>query len=117
MGTDQRQYEISRSMDNIFMAKRTPRLQVPDLGEPYNDRLTVEAFLKDNTKTQEAASLLRSKLMEREAFRSKLVQELANKRGISYEEMWSQILTGKAKKMTSEESAGLEQLQPNSDEE
>lgn len=99
------------------MAKRKPRLQVPDLGEPYNDRLTVEAFLKDNSPTQEAASLLRSKLMEREAFRSKLVQELATKRGISFDEMWSQILTGKAQKMTPDESSRLGNLEPQSEEE
>lgn len=108
----------SVALDEECMAKsdgkREPRLQVPDLGEPYNDRLSVEAFLKDQNRTQEAASLLRAKLMEREAFRWKLVGELATKRGITPEQMWTDILLGRAKKLSPEEFAKLEELRESS---
>lgn len=92
------------------------RLSVAPLGEPYMDRLEIEKFLKDSSVPQEAASLLRSKLMERESYREKLVGELAQKRGISFEQMVSDILTGKAQKLSKEEFIQMEELRAQSNE-
>jgi len=94
----------------LKMPKPDDRLKIAPLGEPYMDRLEVERFLKDSSIAQEATSLLRAKLMEREPFRKKLVKELAAKRGLTYEEMWSDILTGKAQSLNGEEVSRLEEL-------
>lgn len=69
------------------------RLQVPFIGEFYYDELIIEAKLKGRTEVQEAASLLCSKLMQREETRKKMIERLAMKRGITPEEMRRQLLT------------------------
>jgi len=92
------------------------RLSVAPLGEPYMDRLEIEKFLKDSSVPQEAASLLRAKLMEREDYRDKLLAELARKRGISFEQMRDDILTGKAQKLTKEEFIQMEEIRSQSSE-
>ena len=73
---------------------RTRRLQIPDLGEYYSDMLQIEAALKNRTIPQEASSLLCSKLQEREDKRRKMVEHLATKRGISFDDMWAQLISG-----------------------
>lgn len=97
-------------MNESLMPKKDDRMRIADLGEFYNDRLIIEAFIKDNTLSQEAASLLRAKLMEREAFREKIIAELARKRGISFEQMWTDVLVGRAVKLSPEEFVQLEAM-------
>lgn len=106
------QDEISR-FEEICMQQKDERIKIADLGEPYNDRLIVEAFLKGASIPQEATSLLRAKLMEREPFREKLVAQLARKRGITPEEMWDAIILGRATKLTREEYIQLEEMRAN----
>lgn len=101
------QDEISR-FEEICMQQKDERIKIADLGEPYNDRLIVESFLKGTSLPQEATSLLRAKLMEREPFREKLVAQLARKRGITPEQMWDEIVLGRATKLTRDEYIELE---------
>ncbi|NEP62980.1 MAG: hypothetical protein F6K31_39730 [Symploca sp. SIO2G7] len=85
----------------------TKRLQVPALGEWYDDLLTVDAWVNNRTKVVQAQSLLCSKLQERENRMKERIEYLAKKRGISPEDMWIQILSGKAQKMSSDEIEGV----------
>jgi hypothetical protein len=71
------------------------RLQIPWIGEYYMDELIIEARLKGRTEVQEASSLLCAKLMQRAPDRERMIKALADKRGITSEEMRSQILKGK----------------------
>lgn len=82
-------------------------LRIQNLGEPYSDALIVEAFLKDRTVAAEANSLLCSTLYRRRDDRRTMVEELARKRGIGYEEMWDQIVTGEAQQMMPEQYSEL----------
>jgi len=79
------------------------RLAVSPLGEIYEDALTIEAFLKNRTKSNEANSLLCSRLMARQEYRQQAISYLAWKRGVTPEEMIEQILTGKAEHLSPEE--------------
>lgn len=79
------------------------RLQVPYLGEHYNDMLMIEAWIKDRSAPAEAQSLICSALMRRETARKEIIERLAQKRGIPVEELTAQILMGKAKHLTPEE--------------
>ncbi len=94
------------------MPRATERQHVSYLGEYYDDCWTIEAELKGRTKTQEGASLLCAKLQEREDRRNKMVQYLADKRGVSFKEMWNLILTGKYEPLTSDELAKISELDP-----
>lgn len=83
------------------------RLRIQNLGEPYGDALVVEAFLKDRTTAAEANSLLCSTLHRRKDVRREMVEELARKRGLSFEEMWDRIVTGEASQLTPEQYAQI----------
>lgn len=72
----------------------TKRFYVSWMGEYYMDALRVEAILKGRTQANEAASLLGAKLQEREEKRRKMVDYLAQKRGIPYQEMYQQLVSG-----------------------
>jgi hypothetical protein len=76
------------------------RFWVSALGEPYMDMLTIEAWLKRRTLAAEGNSLLCAKLMQRQAYREQLITELARKRGISFEQMWDDILLGRAEPLS-----------------
>jgi hypothetical protein len=45
-----------------------------------------------------------------------MVQYLADKRGISFKEMWNLILSGKYKPLTGEELSKLQEIDPESEE-
>ncbi|MBW4597819.1 MAG: hypothetical protein KME46_34170 [Brasilonema angustatum HA4187-MV1] len=90
------------------MPKATDRQYINYLGEYYDDCLEIESVLKNRPKSAEAASLLSSKLQEREVRRNAMVQYLADKRGISFKEMWQQLLKKEYSPMTPEEFAQLE---------
>jgi hypothetical protein len=92
------------------MPKATDRFYINYIGECYDDALVVEAILKNRTKAAEAASLLCAKLQEREARRNYMVQYLANKRGISFEDMWNQLLTGKYEPLSTEEFTKVKEM-------
>lgn len=94
------------------MPRATERQHISYLGEYYDDCWTIEAELKGRTKTQEGASLLCAKLQERDEKRNKMVQYLADKRGISFKDMWNQILTGKYTPLTSDELAKIQEIDP-----
>ncbi len=79
------------------MPKPTERQYIAYLGEYYSDCLTVEAALKGRPRTAEGASLLSAKLQERAERRDQMVQYLANKRGITFDEMWQQLISGSYK--------------------
>jgi len=92
------------------MPRATERQYVTYIGEYYDDAWTIEAELKGRTKSAEGASLLCSKLQERESRRNHMVQYLADKRGISFKDMWNQILTGKYQPLSSEELAKIQEI-------
>lgn len=83
------------------------RFYISKLGEPYTDMLIVEAWLKGRTLANEGNQLLCAKLMQRKEYRDQLVAELARKRGIPFEQMWDDILTGKAESMSTDEYTNL----------
>lgn len=85
------------------------RFYIAQLGEPYLDMLKVEAWLKRRTLSAEGNSLLCSRLMQREEYRRRLVEELARKRGIPFEQMWDDILCDRAEYLTPAEYAQLQQ--------
>ena len=86
-----------------------PRLQVPFLGEHYNDMLQIEAWIKDRSAPAEAQSLLCSALMRREAVRNAIIERLAAKRGITPAELTAAILLGNASPLSQEDYAELQQ--------
>ncbi|MHC5725561.1 MAG: hypothetical protein ACYTXY_15765 [Nostoc sp.] len=90
------------------MPKKDERLAIPALGEYYNDVLTVDAWVNGRTKVVQAQSLLCAKLQERDKLIKERVEYLAKKRGITFDEMWEQILNGTAQKIVPGESEGLE---------
>jgi len=79
------------------------RFHIQPLGELYHDALTIEAWLKGRTLAAEGNSLLCSTLMRRQDYRDKALEELAEKRGITPEQLKRQILTGEAIALTAED--------------
>ncbi|MFN6495810.1 MAG: hypothetical protein RMX65_002030 [Nostoc sp. DedQUE01] len=90
------------------MPKKDERLAIPALGEYYNDLLTVDAWVNGRTKVVQGQSLLCAKLQERDKLIKERVEYLAKKRGITFDEMWEQILNGTAQKIVPGEGEGLE---------
>ncbi|NWF61735.1 MAG: hypothetical protein HXY43_21380 [Fischerella sp.] len=90
------------------MPRKDERLAIPGLGEYYNDVLTVDAWVNGRTKVSQAQSLLCAKLQERDKLIKERVEYLAKKRGITFDQMWAEILNGTAQKMISGEGEGLE---------
>jgi hypothetical protein len=82
------------------MPKKDERLAVPALGEYYNDLLHVDSWVNGRTKVVQAQSLLCAKLQERDKLIKERVEYLAKKRGITFDQMWEQILNGTAQKLT-----------------
>jgi hypothetical protein len=64
------------------------------LGEYYQDMLTLDAFIAGRTPSAQAGSLLGAKLQEREPKIKERLQYLANKRGVTVEELTASILNG-----------------------
>lgn len=95
-----------------IMPRATERQYISYVGEYYDDAWTIEAELKGRTKTNEGSSLLCAKLQERESRRNQMVQYLADKRGISFAQMWNQMLTGKYEPLSNDELAKLQEIDP-----
>ena len=70
--------------------------------------LTVDAWVNGRTKVVQAQSLLCAKLQERDKLIKERVEYLAKKRGITFDEMWEQILNNTAQKIVPGEGEGLE---------
>lgn len=88
------------------------RPRISNLGEWYEDLLKVDAAINGRSEPQQAASLLCAKLQERESRIKERVRYLAAKRGITFEEMWLELLKGEYKKMTPQELQELESILP-----
>lgn len=86
-------------------ARKQERLQVAQLGEYYEDLLTVDAWVDDRTKSAQANAILSNALQERELKLRERVAYLAKKRGIDPQEFWIDILKGNAEKISPEEIA------------
>ncbi len=87
------------------MNQRPPeRLQIPALGEFYDDLLDIDAELSSRTRVQQAQSLLCEKLNERIPGIKERVGYLALKRGVTREEMWGEILAKRGKTTALSES-------------
>jgi virulence-associated protein VagC len=84
-------------------SRKDERLVIAPIGEYYNDLLTVDSWIRDTTKSQQASSLLASKLQEREQRIKERIEYLAKKRGITSDELWINILKGTAKKIDADE--------------
>ena len=84
-------------------SRKDDRIVISSIGEYYNDLLTIDAWIRDNTKAAQASSLLCSKLQEREERIKERIEYLAKKRGITSDELWVQILKGNARKIDADE--------------
>lgn len=89
--------------------KKDERLSLPALGEWYDDLLRVDSWANNRTMATQGQSLLCAKLQERENIVKERVRYFAKKRGISFDEMWSQILSGKAERLTQTELAEVDE--------
>ncbi|MBF2063614.1 MAG: hypothetical protein IGS39_04160 [Calothrix sp. C42_A2020_038] len=90
--------------------RREDRLQIPALGEYYDDVLDIDAELSNRTKVQQAQSLISEKLQERLVGIRERIQYLADKRGITFNQMWGEILAKRGKSNVFTE--GAVQYQP-----
>ena len=91
----------TRKFYNYFMISRKDgRLTIAPIGEFYEDLLKVDALINARTIAAQANSLLCAKLMQRQQEVSDRVVYLAKKKGISSEELWTQILNGTAQRKT-----------------
>ena len=79
------------------------RITLPLLGEYYDDLLKIDSKINARANTVQANSLLCAKLQERAPKIKERVQYLADKRGISFEEMWKQLLTDEYEPIEPEE--------------
>jgi len=77
------------------MVDRPERFQI-QLGEYYADLLKLDAWVNGRTKSLQAGNLLGAKIQERESKILERIAYLAEKRGISPEELRKQILNGVA---------------------
>ena len=80
--------------------QKNDRLTLPSLGEEYQDLLTVDAEINMRTPAQQAHSLLCARLQARREDIKDRVSYLAKKRGITFDEMWEQILKGEGEKIS-----------------
>lgn len=86
------------------------RARISSLGEWYEDLLAIDSLINGRSQAQQAASLLCAKLQEREDKIRRRVRYLAAKRGITFEQMWLQLLQGEYRKLSDDEIADLEKL-------
>jgi hypothetical protein len=88
---------------NLTQMAETKRFTVPDLGEWYTDQLAIDSWINNRSKAVQAHSLLCAKLQEREPTIEKRLAYIAQKRGMTVEELRSQILSGKAQQPSRED--------------
>lgn len=83
--------------------RKDERIVISPLGEYYDDVLTVDAWINNRSKANQANSLLCGKLREQEQKIKDRVAYLANKRRMSPDELWMLILKGEAKRISPED--------------
>ena len=93
----------TRTKRKLTDMAETKRFTVPDLGEWYTDQLALDAWINNRSKAVQAHSLLCAKLQEREPTIEKRLAYIAQKRGLTVDELRSQILSGKALQPSREE--------------
>ena len=89
--------------ENNMMTMKTQkndRLTLPSLGEEYQDLLTIDAEINMRTPAQQAHNLLCARLQARRQDIKDRVEYLAKKRGVTFDEMWEQILKGEGEKIS-----------------
>lgn len=79
------------------------------IGEIYRDLLVNAAFQTGKSEPQQAASILCSSLMSEEQEIRKINDYLAWKRGITPQQLWLDVIEGKAKPLSREEIGELRQ--------
>jgi hypothetical protein len=94
-------------MPDTLMPAKDDRLRISSLGEYYEDLLAVDSRINDRTPAQQGSSLLCAKLQEREQRIKDRVGYLAWKRGLSFDEMWKQLVQDNYSKITPEEAVFL----------
>lgn len=87
--------------------RREERLQIPALGEFFDDLLDVDAELSNRTRVQQAQSLLSEKLNERIPDIEQRIKYLAEKRGITSDQLRGEMLAKRGK--TTAFTAGAEE--------
>ncbi|HEY9609321.1 hypothetical protein [Allocoleopsis sp.] len=93
----------ANSKQKLTGMAETKRFTVPDLGEWYTDQLALDAWINNRSKAVQAQSLLCAKLQEREPTIEKRLTYIAQKRGLTLDELRSQILAGKAQQLSRDE--------------
>lgn len=81
---------------NPVMAKTPNRFSIAAVGEFYRDLLEVDAWTHARTAATQANSILCDSLQQREEAIRNQVTYLAQKRGMTSDELWRQILKGEA---------------------
>jgi hypothetical protein len=84
-------------MTDIMNPRKDDRLALPALGEYYDDLLDIDAEINGRTKVQQGQSLLCEKIQEKEEEIKEKVKYLAERRGISFNQMWTEILAKRGK--------------------
>ncbi|GJD19394.1 hypothetical protein RIVM261_043500 [Rivularia sp. IAM M-261] len=87
--------------------RREERLQIPALGEFFDDLLDIDAELSNRTRVQQAQSLLSEKLNERIPDIEQRIKYLAEKRGITPDQLRGEMLAKRGK--TTAFTAGAEE--------
>ncbi len=100
----------------IMPRKAEQRLTIPSVGEWYADLLAIDAAINARTVGQQAQSLLCAKLQEREGKIRERVAYFAAKRGLTPDEMWKALATGKYAPITPDEWAGLKDASADAEE-
>jgi hypothetical protein len=95
-----------------LMATKDDRPRIASLGEWYEDLLAVDSAVNGRSEAQQGTSLLCAKLQEREERVKMRVRYLASKRGLTFEEMWLQILKGEYRKLSPGELQDLQEIAP-----
>ena len=98
----------------LLAMPRRERFSIAPIGEFYMDLLTLDSWINARTNSTQANSLLCAKLQERESKIRERVDYLAKKRGISFDEMWLQILKGQAEDLDPDEIVSPEEEQQKS---
>ena len=97
----------------LLAMPRRERFSIAPIGEFYMDLLTLDSWINARTNSTQANSLLCAKLQEREPKIRERVNYLAKKRGISFDEMWLQILKGQAEDLDPDEIVSVDDEQQN----
>lgn len=84
----------------VMKTQKNDRLTLPSLGEECQDLLTVDAEINMRTPAQQAHSLLCGRLQARREDIKNRVSYLAKKRGVTFDEMWEQLLKGEGEKIS-----------------